>query len=119
MTKQQALEYLEKQVGIVDIILNDITLYDQHVKNTLKNLVKKDLQTPENIENYVFAGKTPHKKALNLLFYFLEFVVIDSNWAVTIREKNIDNLWKLFVAQPNFIQDQTIFLNFINKQRHR
>jgi len=67
------------------------------VKSELKNLVKKDLAAPESIENHVFAGNTGHKKALTMFFGFLELIVIDSNWTITIREQNIDTLWKLFV----------------------
>jgi len=66
------------------VILNDISLYDQHVKDALKSLVKKD-KAPENVESYVFSGRTGHHASLEKLFELLEFVVLNSNWAVTIK----------------------------------
>jgi len=36
---------------------------------------------------------------------------------VSIGEENIRRLWVLLVKEPNFQSDQTLFLNWINKQR--
>lgn len=36
---------------------------------------------------------------------------------VSMGIENIKRLWTLFVKEPNFQSDQTIFLNWINKQR--
>ena len=32
--------------------------------------------------------------------------------------ENIKSIWCLFVKQPNFQSDQTLFLDWINKQRN-
>jgi len=102
LSSSQALELLEKQIGLVDIILQDITLYDQHVKEAMKGLIKKNINAPDNVENYIFSGRTGHHTSLAKLFELLEFVVLNSNWAVTIKTQNIDTLWKLLVLSPNF-----------------
>ena len=36
---------------------------------------------------------------------------------VALGIENIKRLWTLFVKEPNFQSDQTLFLNWINKQR--
>jgi hypothetical protein len=77
------------------------------------------VSAPENVENHVFVGKTGHHVLLEKLLDLLEFVIIQSNWAVTIQAKNIDTLWKLMVLSPNFQQDQTLFFAFINKKRSK
>lgn len=45
--------------------------------------------------------------------------MLGSNWAVTVRAENLDALWRTFVLSPNFTSDQMLFLQFINKKRHR
>ena len=51
------------------------------------------------------------------LLDFIQFVIIGSDYTVSLKSQNIDILWKIFVHQPNFTQDQTQFLQFINQKR--
>jgi len=36
---------------------------------------------------------------------------------VSLGIENIKQLWSLFVKEPNFESDQSLFLDWINKQR--
>lgn len=47
----------------------------------------------------------------------VEFLVINSDNRVEIGVQNIELMWDMFVTQANFESDQTLFLNWINKQR--
>jgi hypothetical protein len=115
----KALCLLEEQIGLVSLILKDIELYDGQVKEALKQLVRKNKSPPEKVETQVFAGCTEHQLTLEKLLELLEFVILGSNWAVTIGAENLDALWKTFVFSPNFTSDQVLFLQFINKKRQR
>ena len=101
------------------LILKDIGHYDNQVKEALKQLYRKNKAAPEKVETHVFAGRTGHSPTLEKLLEMLEFVVLGSNWAVTVREENLDCLWKTFVLSPNFTVDQVLFLQFINKKRQK
>jgi hypothetical protein len=46
-----------------------------------------------------------HQATLEKLLELLEFVVLGSDWAVTVKTNNIDNLWRAFVLSPNFTSD--------------
>jgi hypothetical protein len=47
----------------------------------------------------------------------LEFLIIGSGNKVFFGIKNIEAMWRLFVQQPNFQQDQNTYLKWINKHR--
>jgi hypothetical protein len=46
--------------------------------------VRKGKAPPEKVENYVFAGRMGHQATLEKLLELLEFVVLGSDWAVTV-----------------------------------
>jgi len=119
LSTKKAICVLEQQLGLVSVILGDITNYDSQVKEALKQLVRKGKSPPEKVESYVFAGRTEHQPTLEKLLEVLEFLVLNSNWAVSIKAENLDTLWKIFVLYPNFTSDQTLFLQFLNKKRQR
>ena len=93
--------------------------YDEEVKEVLKQLVRKNKPLPEKVENHVFVGRVGHHATLEKLLDILEFVVLTSEWAVTIKAPNLETLWTAFVLRPNFPPDQSLFLSFINKRRVR
>jgi len=93
--------------------------YDEEVKEVLKQLVRKNKPLPEKVENHVFVGRVGHHATLEKLLDILEFVVLTSEWVVTIKAPNLETLWTAFVLRPNFPPDQSLFLSFINKRRVR
>jgi hypothetical protein len=119
LTTQKALCLLEEQLGLVRLVLGVISHYDSQVKEALKQLVRKGKPPPEKIESHVFAGSAEHQPTLEKLLELLEFIVLGSEWTVTVGTANLDALWKTFVLSPNFSSDQVLFLQFINKKRQR
>jgi hypothetical protein len=119
LTTEKALEVINEQMSLVDTVLVDVTHYDGQVKEALKQHVRKKGAPPDNVESYVFAGRTEHSQTLEKLLELLEFVVLGSNGKVTIKSGHIDALWKTFVLSPNFTSDQNLFLSFLNKKRQR
>lgn len=67
--------------------------------------MRKGKAPPEKVESYIFAGRMDHQATLEKLLELLEFVVLGSDWAVTVKTNNIDNLWRTFVLSPNFTSD--------------
>lgn len=96
-------------------MIKNITLYYQAVKDKLKTVDKKKLN--EDFSNTIFVGRHSHQVTINKTLDFLEFLIIQSSLSVSLGQKNIETLWNLFVQQPNFNADQTMFLKWINKQR--
>lgn len=81
--------------------------------------MRKNKAPPEKVESHIFAGSTDHQSTLEKLLELLEFVVLGSDWSVTVGAENLDSLWRTFVLSPNFTSDQVMFLHFINQKRHR
>lgn len=80
-------------------------------------ITRKNKAPIEKIEDYIFYGRSAHKEVVEKLLDFIQFVIIGSDYTVSVKCQNIDILWKIFVHQPNFTQDQTLFLQFINQKR--
>jgi hypothetical protein len=76
--------------------------YYNQVKEHLKSLTLKNKVPVDKIENFIFAGRSSHQSTLDKLFEILEYIVLTSDWAVSINNQNIELLWKTFVLQPNF-----------------
>jgi len=80
---------------------------------------------PDKVEDYAFVGKYPHGETLQHILDFVEFVITTSQGSaqaklsdrVELGIENINTLWRLFVNEPNFVSDQNLFLNWVNKQR--
>ena len=119
LSSQKAVEVLEGQVGFVQLVLNAINLYDAHVKESLKELARKSKEIPGQVQDHVFHGRAGHQATLEKLLELVEFIVLTSDWAVTLKTANIDLLWQAFVSSPNFTSEQVLFLQFINKKRSR
>ena len=114
---KEAIQHLEEQLNLVDLIISSVTGYDQQVKEAVKVITRKNKAPIEKIEDYIFYGRSAHKEVVEKLLDFIQFVIIGSDYTVSLKSQNIDILWKIFVHQPNFTQDQTQFLLFINQKR--
>jgi hypothetical protein len=108
---------LEQQLGIVSRLITNIESYHTAVRERSRYLAEKNKGLPDDISNFVFVGKHTHKDTLENILGFLEFLILNTNHQVTLGPENIDKLWTLFVQQPNFTSDQTLFLAWINKHR--
>lgn len=106
LSRAEALKQLEEQLGLVQVILQDIMRYDEEVKEVLKQLVRQNKAPPESVENHVFCGRMSHRVTLGKLLEILEFVILASDWEVTIKAENLETLWTTFVLRPNFTSDQ-------------
>jgi hypothetical protein len=80
--------------------------YDEEVKEVLKQLVRQNKAPPESVENHVFCGRMSHRVTLGKLLEILEFVILASDWEVTIKAENLETLWTTFVLRPNVTSDQ-------------
>lgn len=98
-------------------MIKNIEEYHTGVKEKTRQMTEKKRAIPDDVSNYIFLGKNAHDAHLNSLFEFLEFIILRSNEAVNLGTDNIDKLWRLFVQQPVFNSDQSLFLKWVNKQR--
>ncbi|CDW78729.1 UNKNOWN [Stylonychia lemnae] len=117
VTQKTVIVQLNKQLQLVNKIIQNIKNYHLQVKEKLKTLQASKKILPEDISTYIFVGKHAHDNILNQLLKFLESLIIESNLDVTIGPENINTLWEIFVQQPNFSSDQNLFLKWINLQR--
>jgi len=117
LTLATIITSLEDQLGLVSKIISNIESYHNAVKERVRSLSERKKPLPEDVTNYVFVGKHAHDATLNQLLGFLEFLILSSEDRVSLGTGNIDRLWQLFVQQPNFNSDQSLFLKWINKHR--
>lgn len=90
--------------------------YHGAVREKVRSLTERK-KLPEDVTNFTFVGKHSHDATLNQLLGFLEFIILSSEERVSLGTDSIDRLWQLFVQQPNFNSDQTLFLKWVNKYR--
>lgn len=83
-TGQQAIQCVDDCLGFVDLIIASITVYDNQVKEALKVITRKNKAPIDQVEEHVFYGRTSHHETQSKLLGLLEFVVLNSNHAVTI-----------------------------------
>lgn len=105
LSAKEAIQNLEEQLSLVDLIISSVTGYDQQVKEAIKVITRKNKAPIEKIEDYIFYGRSAHKEVVEKLLDFIQFVIIGSDYTVSLKSQNIDILWKIFVHQPNFTQD--------------
>ncbi len=101
---------LAKQIDIVNRIISNIEAYHAAVKERSRALIEKNKTIPDDVSTYIFVGKHTHKETLEAILGFLEFIVLSSDHKVTLGTANSDRLWAMFVQQPNFNSDQTLYL---------
>ena len=87
-------------------------------------MFEKSGTLPDNLDEHVFSGKYSHSHTLQRILDLLEFLICQSQQEsnktgqlVTLGIENIKQLWGLFVNEPNFQSDQSLFLNWVNKTR--
>lgn len=76
---------LENQISFVDLIISAVTGYDQQVKEAVKLITRKNKQPIEQIETHVFCGRTPHGQVIDKMLDFMQFIIIGSEFCVTLR----------------------------------
>ena len=115
---------IENQLKLVDALIGNIQNYHSDVKQKCKKMFQKSGTLPDNLDEHVFSGKYQHSQTLQSILDLLEFLICKSQvetnttgQTVTLGIENIKKLWALFVNEPNFQSDQTLFINWINKTR--
>lgn len=80
-------------------------------------IVKTKLKTIDDapMDDRVFVGYEKHDRTLKTLLNQIKFLVADPN--VHLGVKNIELLWRIFVDEPNFAKEQTMFTNWINRSK--
>ncbi len=104
-------------MGLINKVIGNIQSYHAAVKERARALIEKNKTIPDDVSGFIFLGKHTHKETLEAILGFLEFIILSSDEKVTLGIENIDRLWTLFVQQPNFNSDQTLFLQWVNKYR--
>ena len=95
----------------MNMMIENVEHYHYLVKLRLIVLFEKN-KMPDNVDEFNFVGGAAHSKTIEALLDFIEYLVIQSqndsqqpNDFVSIGIKNINNLWKLFISEPNFNSD--------------
>ena len=73
------------------------------------------MKTMESVGNFyeqVFVGSSSHEQTIQALLTLLEYLL--SSNAVCLGVHNIKLLWQIFVEEPNYTLEQSVFLNWIN-----
>jgi|LauGreDrversion4_2_1035121.scaffolds.fasta_scaffold54103_1 hypothetical protein len=105
-------------MAIINTVIINIDQYNVGTREKARALSEKNkTQLPDDVSNFTFVGKHTHQDTLDHMLGFLEFLIINSDHKVTLGTQNIDRLWQMFVQQPNFSIDQTLFFKWINKHR--
>lgn len=78
-------------------MVQNIVSYHAQVKEKIKVFAQQKKNLPEDVSGVVFIGKHNHEQTLNSMLSFLEFLIIQSNYQVTLGTHNIDTLWQIFV----------------------
>lgn len=127
-----AVPHLQKSAELMDVLIYNLEKYHTEVKNKCKVQYQKGSAIPDKIEEQVFAGKYSHPHTLSSILSFIEFMIIESQkgsqggedggaavgeMTVSLGIENMKRLWYLFVKEPNFQTDQTLFLNWVNESR--
>ena len=92
-------------MGLVGRVIQNIARYNKEVREKARALSERNKALPEDVTSFCFIGKHNHQDTLDHLLGFLEFLIITSEHKVTLGTENIDNLWRMFVQQPNFNSD--------------
>lgn len=85
--------------------------------NGYHTIVKTKLKTIDDtlIDDRVFVGYEKHDRTLKTLLNHIKFLVAEPN--VQLGVGNIELLWRIFVDEPNFARESTMFINWINRSK--
>ena len=115
---------LQNQLKLSDALINNIRKYHSDVKQKCKQMFETSGTLPDNLDEHVFSGKYAHSHTLQSILDLLEFLICQSQQEsnktgqrVALGIENIKQLWSLFVNEPNFQSDQSLFLDWVNKTR--
>jgi DNA topoisomerase VI subunit A len=111
------IQKLNERISLLDLVVGKIQNYHSEVHHQLKQTDVEMADAQVN-DSTVFQGRQPHKRTLKTMLNFIKFLLQDEHTSLGV--KNIELLWRLFVQQPIFTQDMTMFLTWINrnKQEH-
>ena len=73
------------------------------------------MKTMENVGTFyeqIFVGSNSHEQTVQAMLTLLEYLL--SSNSVCLGVHNIKLLWQIFVEEPNYTMEQTMFLNWIN-----
>ena len=76
------------------------------------------MKTMENVGTFyeqIFVGSNSHEQTVQAMLALLEYLL--SSNSVCLGVHNIKLLWQIFVEEPNYTMEQTMFLNWINRSK--
>jgi hypothetical protein len=94
-------------VNIVDVVVSALRVYHE--------LVRQKMKTIESVGTFceqVFVGSSSHEQTIQALLQLLEYLL--STNSVCLGIHNIKLLWQIFVEEPNYTLEQSVFLNWVN-----
>jgi hypothetical protein len=94
-------------MNIVDTVVAALNHYHELVRQKMKSL-----ESVGTFYEQVFVGVNSHEQTIQALLALLEYLL--SSNAVSLGIHNIKLLWQIFVEEPNYTLEQTMFLNWIN-----
>ena len=104
---ESLVKKLQEEIKIVDLIVAALNNYHEFVRQKMKQL-----DSVGAFSEQVFVGVHSHEQTIRELLVLLEYLL--SSNAVCLGVHNIKLLWQIFVEEPNYTLEQTMFLNWIN-----
>ena len=101
------MKKLQEEIKIVDVVVSALNHYHELVRQKMKQL-----DSVGTFYEQVFVGVHSHEQTIKELLTLLEYLL--SSNAVCLGVHNIKLLWQIFVEEPNYTLEQTMFLNWIN-----
>ena len=104
---ESLVKKLQEEIKIVDLVVAALNNYHEFVRQKMKQL-----DSVGAFSEQVFVGVHSHEQTIRELLVLLEYLL--SSNAVCLGVHNIKLLWQIFVEEPNYNLEQTMFLNWIN-----
>lgn len=104
---ESLVKKLQEEIKIVDLVVAALNNYHEFVRQKMKQL-----DSVGAFSDQVFVGVHSHEQTIRELLVLLEYLL--SSNAVCLGVHNIKLLWQIFVEEPNYTLEQTMFLNWIN-----
>lgn len=104
---ESLVKKLQEEIKIVDLVVAALNNYHEFVRQKMKQL-----DSVGAFSEQVFVGVHSHEQTIRELLVLLEYLL--SSNAVCLGVHNIKLLWQIFVEEPNYTLEQTMFLNWIN-----
>ncbi len=108
---QQRIKYVDK---VVEILRNYHDLVKQKMKAVdLQHLTDSEMNGAD--DKQVYTGTFTHEKTLKILLNQIKFLLSGSG--VQLGVENIKLMWRLFVDEPNYVKEQSMFIKWINRSK--